>query len=1650
MKRRAVARFHSLLVLIALMAMLVSVFAVEAATPPAADPVRESGSGQPESASDPGQATPVPPASDRFLLPGVPSSPLRVMVPTSDTVLQMKAQGMTSLADWFPQLDTAQSFAPGPRMALPFQGHPQAEGPYAAPPPTFKTLAILVQFTDDPAITTATFFDSLLFGTGTSKTVRSYYREVSYNQLDIVTVNLPSSLGWQTAPQTYAYYVNGNNCTGSYPHNCQKLTEDLAALVDPVVDFSQYDNNHDGYVDTVIIIHAGSGAEANGGNRNLIWSHSWWTYTNPVLDGVRIGSYTTEPEYWFSATPGTSDMTHGVYVHELGHAFGLPDLYDVDYTSSGIGNWSLMSGGSWNGYLGDTPAHPDAWSRTYLEFNPVTNVTNTYNLINLPNIEQNKTGSLYRVDTGQPNEYWLLENRQKIGSDHALPGSGLLIWHVDNNFGGDASNKNECKQTNNYLCAGLNKHFRVALEQADGLRNLEYNVNDGDPGDPFPGSSNNQTFDFTSNPNTSSYYAPGAPFTEVLNINSPGGTVTALIAHRVPWLSLPENNVVVDTSTPTFAWSPVTDAVAYELQADDNKSFANPEVDTTVASTSFTPASAIPDGRYYWHVRGINGSDEAGPWSAVWVVTIDSAPPGVPALNRPKDHTYSADATPSFAWKAVKGTSEYQLQVSADYAFGTALIDTMTTRRTYTAPVPLAYGDYYARVRAHDAGGNVSEWSAINTFTITILNSPQNAQHLTDDTPALKLAYAGSGAVYHIQVDEIGGDFSDPAFEYTGTSRVASPLTALSGGEYQWRAQVDLGGGWSVWTPLWTFTITPPTTTAPPLISPAKYATLDTTTPNFEWSAVDGGYVYQIQIDVNSGFRNPLQDVTLAPGVLTYTASPLPDGGRYYWRVRAVNSVGVAGAWSATWPFTLNRLARPVLTDPATRTKTTDNAPVLNWAAVDGATGYRIQIDDDRRFGSPNQTATVGATSYPAAALDDSRYYWRVQAINASGVGGLWSAVWNFTIDTTGPDAPVLNSPADLAGTTDTTPTFRWKGSGDAALYALQVATDAEFTALVVEAQPTSSFYTLPAGGALGYGQYYWRIQAQDALGSWGDWSTPFSFAITIMLNPKDGSTTTVTRPTFSWAAVSGAVEYHFQLSNEADFSSIADELYGTARSVQPTVDLDSGVYYWRVQMDTGGGYGAWMPAWMLTITPAKPGKPVLLEPANRALTNDNTPGFSWLAATHGRTYQIQIDDNRDFSSPEQDVTVGVSLLTYEAAPLPDGPYYWRMRAVNSDGAPGAWSARRTFTVDTVPPAVPDLLTPLDSAASTNRQLKLDWSDSEKGAHYELWLDPYPAFPLPPIENGTKSDYTAPTPLSRGIYFWRVQAYDQAGNPSGLSAVRSFEIIAGVTEAELPTETPTAEPTGEPTSEPPTAEPSEPPLPTVEPPQPPQPPVPTAESTEPPLPTLTLPVMNACDSDAGWQAKGVWRIARKAGYQGGACFADSTLRGYASTLTAQAWIDLRTAQRPELRFWQRMGLSGGDLVAVDISADGGQTWQPVYQQVGQMADWKQRAVDLSAYRGLVVQIRFRLDTRGHVPGGQSTRGWWVDELIIQEALATPPTPKPTQPPVPTAEPTEPTEPPAPTVEPTELPIPTVAPTAEPTEPPTPEPTQEPPADNAGQ
>lgn len=380
---------------------------------------------------------------------------------------------------------------------------------------TFNALCILVDFSDNNSSTVSFDFDTLIYANQPGS-VHDYYSEISYTQLDLITINLPSDLGWKRAPQTYAYYVDNNYGTDSpYPNNSRKLCEDLVDLVDAAVDFSQYDNDGNGYVDVVMISHAGPGAEYTG-NPNDIWSHKW-SITPRMLDGVYIYNYAIMPEYW--NTPG--DMTIGVYCHELGHGFGLPDLYDIDNSSYGIGRWSLMASGSWNGSRGSSPAHMDAWCKTEVGWVSPTNISSNATNVAISNVETNQT--VFRLWTSGSigSEYFLIENRQQIGYDAALPGSGLLIWHIDESVG---NNMNEW-----YPGHEAFGNFTVALEQADNLFQLEQNISNGNSGDPFPGSTNNNSFGPVTSPNSDSY-ASSNSFVSISNISASAATMYANFA----------------------------------------------------------------------------------------------------------------------------------------------------------------------------------------------------------------------------------------------------------------------------------------------------------------------------------------------------------------------------------------------------------------------------------------------------------------------------------------------------------------------------------------------------------------------------------------------------------------------------------------------------------------------------------------------------------------------------------------------------------------------------------------------------------------------------------------------------------------------------------------------------------------------------------------------------------------------------------------------------------------------------------------------------------------------------------------------------------------------------------------------------------------
>jgi subtilisin family serine protease len=103
-----------------------------------------------------------------------------------------------------------------------------------------------------------------------------------------------------------------------------------------------------------------------------------------------------------------------------------------------------------------------------------------------------------------------------------------------------------------------------------------------------------------------------------------------------------------------------------------------------------------------------------------------------------------------------------------------------------------------------------------------------------------------------------------------------------------------------------------------------------------------------------------------------------------------------------------------------------------------------------------------------------------------------------------------------------------------------------------------------------------------------------------------------------------------------------------------------------------------------LVTIQAPPSVPVLIAPANGLTTNNSTPTFDWTDSTGGggaAQYQIQIDNNNDFSSPEIDTNVAVSTFTPGGA-LANNTYFWRVRSAGATGAFSAWSTVWSVTID--------------------------------------------------------------------------------------------------------------------------------------------------------------------------------------------------------------------------------------------------------------------------------------------------------------------------------------------------------------------------------
>jgi M6 family metalloprotease-like protein len=375
-----------------------------------------------------------------------------------------------------------------------------------------RLVAILASYPDVPIVTSPTVWVQQVFGTTNS--ICAYFREVSYGRFTITSATETSGAANDGIVSVTVTGVNhpwtrwGEGWEWIGTHSPTVAREVLAAA-DPYINFAQFDANHDGILTFdelhLYLIIAGREDSFGPSAKPATWRHRW-ALGSPalVLDGVSVGAgpsggYLMTGEVTLDdATP----LPFGLATHELGHDLGLPDLYDTTPSdnpdSEGIGEWGLMGSGDWLGTTrnaANRPAHPCAWSKIDLGWmTPQVLTTSTIAL--LRRVEDHAECYVaYPRYAASGSEYFLLENRQRVGFDVGLvksgPAHGLLIYHIDEtviaaNRADNTVNGDETHKGVDVECADSSTSAHV-VNQDD----LDAGNNRGDAGDPWSASGKN-------------------------------------------------------------------------------------------------------------------------------------------------------------------------------------------------------------------------------------------------------------------------------------------------------------------------------------------------------------------------------------------------------------------------------------------------------------------------------------------------------------------------------------------------------------------------------------------------------------------------------------------------------------------------------------------------------------------------------------------------------------------------------------------------------------------------------------------------------------------------------------------------------------------------------------------------------------------------------------------------------------------------------------------------------------------------------------------------------------------------------------------------------------------------------------------------------
>ncbi len=1216
---------------------------------------------------------------------------------------------------------------------------------------TIQNVVIYIRFADDAEFTDNTSTYNNMFNNASGNSMYNYFREVSYNTLNITSTFYPVPSGsivksYQDSHNKNYFqpYDEVDNPSG-YQDESQKTSREHNLLKDAVDATSSeipgglaIDNDNDGYVDNVCFIIKGSQDEWS----DLLWPHRWALYTvTATINGKRVWDYNFQLQN-FLITYG-----NGVLAHEMFHTLGAPDLYHYNQDGKDpVWRWDIMASTTtppqhmgaymkktYGGWIADIPEITENGNYT---LNPLTSSTNNAYRIPSPN---------------STTEYYVVEYRRQSGTyETPLPGSGLLVYRIRPALEGNADGPPD----------------EVYIYRQNGT------VSDrGDPSTAFYNSSVGRT-EINDNTNPEGFLSDGSNGgLSISNIGAAGTTISFTVGSGAgvtpPNLIYPAFNAYGIPVNVTLRWSRVDGANSYTVQVSRNSDFTdlvfNQSVNTDTTVT-VTPNLSFAT-TYYWRVNSVGG--ETSDWAPYKSFTTQLT---APVLNTPVNHEYGVLLADTLKWQTVADANNYSLEVSAFANFSPAIIQASSIGNNYyiiSQGVLQNNKLYYWRVKAIKTSPyNESGWSEERDFT-TILATPVL---VTPRHDSLGTALNGvltwnsvSGATgYNVRLSD-DPSFASTILNQTGVTGTTLPFSGLSfNKKYYWSVQAANSNQTSLWATSFSFTTN---LDAPDLVSPTDGELNVELNAPLSWMRVSGANTYQVQVASDTNMSQIIIDnPSVSDSNLICTG--LGSIVKYTWRVKAKNNDGRQSDWSDKWDFT-TKIGPPILPSPPDSSKDVEVDGMLVWGSVNGASKYHCRLSKSQNFDTfVINDSNITQTSIAYSGLESSqKYYWSARSIAGQSKSD-WSKTWMFE---SGLGKVILLSPEKSSRGNPLSGTLNWNPVSGSSSYNVMLASDIGFSNVIIN-QTNISGTSIQYNDLQKNTTYYWKVSATKQSET-SQWSLVWDFVTTagepILILPQNNKGGMDLSGTLNWRSLIGATNYSLQISENENMSDPF-----VTRTNTDTFYVYSNLknyknYYWRVNATTPTGPTAWTETRKFTT---KIANPVLYSPDNQIRDALTSGTLGWESVQGASAYTIWISEKFDFLPTviEEDVTG----IEYEYRDFKHNQkYYWKVLALNADANSG-WSESREFTTVL---ASPELAYPIDSAIQVPVNGKLTWHAVDGYKTYAIKLAKDLNFSnIISDTSGLQFSFYDCKGLEQATrYFWKVNATNQY-NTGAWSDVRTF------------------------------------------------------------------------------------------------------------------------------------------------------------------------------------------------------------------------------------------------------------------------------------